>query len=160
MAYKDISAQLSDENKGLVIQKFKEVEAIIDPFAVNLTPEERISYPVLGKKLFGFAETTIEYQRNHPQLALNIVDLAEQEEDMALTKQLREVLEVVGPIYEKIKDTYMAVSAETYLASRVFYDSVKAAAKAGVPGADAIARDLGTIYKKASRKSQEESETE
>jgi len=151
MAYKDISAELSDENKTLVIQSLRAAEALIDPFAANLTQEERREFPVMGKKLFGFAQTTIEYQRNHPHLVPNFSSLAEQEKDMALTVQLREVLEVVEPIYEKIKDTYMAVSAETYLAARVFYDSVKAAAKAGIPGTNTIARDLGTIYKKATK---------
>lgn len=158
MPYKDISAELSDENKNLVIQKFREAEAVFDPFATNLDMDERREYPVMGKKLFGFAETTIEYQRNHPHLIPNFVSLPEQEKDMNLTIQLREVLEVLEPIYEKIKDTYMAVSAEAYLAARVFYDSVKAAAKAGVPGTNTIARDLGTIYKKATRKTTETTE--
>ncbi len=155
MAYKDISTELSDENKNLVIQGFRAAEALIDPFAKNLTREERREFPVMGKKLFGFAQTTIEYQRNHPHLVPNFVSLPEQEKDMDLTVQLREVLEVVEPIYEKIKDTYMAVSAETYLAARVFYDSVKAAAKAGVPGTNTIARDLGEIYKKSTKKETE-----
>jgi hypothetical protein len=40
MAYKNISASLSDEDKTQVIQKLKEVESLL-PFIVDLSPEER-----------------------------------------------------------------------------------------------------------------------
>ena len=159
MAYKDVDAQMSTEDKNLVIQKFREAESLIAPIAINLTLNERKELPVMGKKLFGFAETAIEYQRNHPHLVPAFSSLEDQEKDMALTVQLRELLEVIEPIYEKIKDTYMAVSAEAYLAARVFYDSVKAAAKAGVPGTNSISRDLGKIYKKSIKKTSDTSES-
>ena len=49
MAYKNISASLSEENKTQVIQKLKEVESLL-PFIVDLSPEERKTIPTLGRK--------------------------------------------------------------------------------------------------------------
>jgi hypothetical protein len=44
---------------------------------------------------------------------------------------------------EKVRDTFMGVGPETLSAARVYYHSVKGAAKADVPGAETIAEELG-----------------
>jgi hypothetical protein len=41
---------------------------------------------------------------------------------------------------------YLAVGSEAYAAARVFYYSAKGAAKANVPGADAIVKELARRY--------------
>ena len=67
---------------------------------------------------------------------------------LELLKQIQRILGVVEPLWEKLGDTYMLLGAEAYALARVFYNTVKSAAQAGVPGADSIAKDLGERFKK------------
>lgn len=147
MAYKNISASLSEENKTQVIQKLKEVESLL-PFIVDLSPEERKTIPTLGRKSLKFVESALGYSRNHPKFVPPYLDVEEQAKDLALTQQLYEILEILDPLWEKVKDTCFAVGAEAYHAARVFYTSVKGAAKAGMPGVDIIAADLGKTFER------------
>ena len=158
MKYKNINAELSDENKNLIIQKFREIEEIIAPFAVNLTVEERKEFPKMGKKTLGFVETTVGYETHHPELVPSFLDVGAQIMDLNLAKKLQEVAEVGEPVMEQVSDTLMAVGAEAYLAGRVFYDAVKAAEKNGTPGCDVIVKDLGSIFKRYRGKAEPETE--
>ncbi len=155
MSYKNIDAQLSEEDKALLIQKFTEAGVIADTFTVDMTAKEKKALAKMGKKNIGFIERAIGYAKKHPNFVPPFVEVSEQERDMLLAAQLQEVLEVLTPIYGKIRDTQSAVGAEAYLGARLFYDSVKAAAKAGIPGSDMIAKDLGEVFKKNNGDSKE-----
>ncbi|MCP4154582.1 MAG: hypothetical protein GY757_43060 [bacterium] len=148
MSYKNISIQLSEEDKNLMIQKFEEAGVIADTFVVDITLKEKKALAKMGKKNFGFIGRALGYAKKHPNFVPSFVDLVEQEKDLLLASQLQEMFEVLGPLYEKLKNTQAAVGAEAYLSARLFYDSAKAAAKAGIPGSTGIAKDLGELYKK------------
>jgi hypothetical protein len=143
--YKNISAELSDENKNLVIQKAREIKEILS-FLVNLSVEERKTLPVMGPGSIKFTEDSLGYAEKHPNIVAPYLDIAEQRRDLTLAKQLYDIIEVIGPLWEEITDTYMAVGAEAFAAGRVFYKSLKAASDQGVPGTDTIAADLGRRY--------------
>jgi hypothetical protein len=49
---------------------------------------------------------------------------------------------------DKIKDTYALVSSEAYSGSRIAYHHFRNAAKMNVPGASAIADELGILFKR------------
>ena len=51
-------------------------------------------------------------------------------------------------IADKVKDTAMLAESEAFKTSRLYYNSVKAAANAGDEEAEPIARDLSVHYKK------------
>ena len=147
MAYKNISAQLSDEDKDQVIQKLREVETLL-PFVVNLSPEERKTIPNMGRKSLKFVESALGYARKHSNFVPPYLDVEEQGRDLELTEKLYDILEVLEPLWEKVNDTCFAAGAEAYHAARVFYNSVKGAAKAGMPGVDIIAKDLGKTFER------------
>jgi len=160
--YKNISAQMSEEIKNQVIQKLKEVESLL-PFIVDLSPDEIRSLPKLGRKSLKFVESALTYARQHPNFVPPYLNVNEQERDLQLTRQLVEIMEVLNPLSEKVNDTCFAAGAEAYASARVFYGSIKAAARAGVPGVDAIAMDLGRTFEKSGynhRKKEEEKQAE
>jgi hypothetical protein len=150
MSYKDIDAQLSDEDKNTIITKLREVEALI-PFAIKLSVEERKSMSKMGKKTIGFVSSSLGVAKNQPQYVPTYIDLAKKTEDMELAMQLVDVMNVLGPLYEMLTDTLMVAGAEAYLSARVIYDSVKVAVKSGLPGSEVISKDLGKIFKKTRR---------
>ena len=147
--YKNISAQLSDENKNQVIEKLREITTAL-PFLINLSPDERRAIPNMGRKSLKFVESAVGYAEKYPEIAPPYLDVQEQRKDLELTKQLYDVLEILEPLCEKIQDTCFAVGAEAYKAGRIFYDSVKNATKADVPGIDAIYKDLSQNFEKTS----------
>jgi len=158
MSVKKIYNRMSVENKDEIVGKVREIDTLVDPFAVNLSPDDRRTIPKLGIKSLGFADITMGFAKSNPQFIPNYQDVDVLTANMEFVKQLQQVLEVLEPVYEKIKDTYMAAGADVYLATRVIYDSVKAAAKQGVPGSDVIVKELGKLYKRsrATVKSNEE----
>jgi hypothetical protein len=76
------------------------------------------------------------------------IDLAKKTEDMELAMQLVDIMDVLGPLYETLRDTLTLAGAEAYLSARVIYDTFKVAVKSGLPGSEVISKDLGSIFKK------------
>ncbi len=70
-------------------------------------------------------------------------------------KRLKVVTESLEKLTEKVRDTFMGVGSETLSEARVYYHSVKGAAKADVPGAETVARELGKTYRLGPRKEEE-----
>ncbi len=155
MSKNRVSTELTDENKALMIRKFREIADLL-PLNINLSPEERRALPTIGAKNFGFAENAFGAVQGNPKFIPAFMDPAEDLKDWVLTRQLKEVMDVADPVIERFQDLYMAVSSEAYLASRIYYDSVKSAAKAGVPGSDVVAKKLGISFKKRSSRNGEE----
>ncbi len=158
MSKNRVSTELTDENKALMIQKFREIADLI-PVDLNLSPDERRSLPTLGVKSFGFAQSAFGAVQGNPKFIPNFMDQSEDLKDWNLTRQLKEVMDVADPVMERLEDLFMAVGSEAYLASRIYYDSVKSAAKAGVPGSDVVAKKLGISFKNRGPKSSRESLT-
>ena len=159
MAYRNVSAEISDETVGQQVQRMKDIELDL-PFIINLTIEERKTLPLMGDKSIPFVEKSIEFARQEPKLVTNFLDVDELARDLALARQLKKILNVIEPLYEKVQDTYLAVGSEAFAAARTFYRTVKNAAKSGVPGADAIASELSKRYERGARGSKEKTEEE
>jgi hypothetical protein len=67
-------------------------------------------------------------------------------------------LDHLVPLVDKIKDTYALVSSEAYSGSRVAYHNIKNAAKMNIPGASAIADELGKLFKRIHGEKEEKQE--
>jgi len=145
--YKNISSVLSTETIEQIIQRVKEIETLM-PFMVNLTPAERMSIPKLGRKSAQFVESAMGYSEKFPDLVPNFLNMSSGKKKLEVVKFLYEVMEVLNPLWEKINDTYCAVGAEAHAQARIFYRSVKSAARSGVPGTDVIAKELKNLYRK------------
>jgi hypothetical protein len=68
--------------------------------------------------------------------------------DMELKSGLHRIYAEVNALHERLKDTIMQVESEAYAMARVFYKSVKAAAREGAEDAEIIVKDLAYHYKK------------
>jgi hypothetical protein len=147
-----IDAQLSKEDEDLAVQKVRELEGLF-PFLLNLGAEERIRLPKMGKSALDFAERSLIYAKEHDQVIAPFRSVDEHQRDLDLLKQLQRVLGVLEPFTEMVKDTYMQLGAEAYAAARDIYNIAKRAAKAGVPGAEVIVKDLAELYKRQRSKS-------
>lgn len=112
------------------------------PFVLNLTAEERKELPKMGDKTVAFVNKALEYAKLNPQLVPTFMNVAEFSKDVELVNALTKVAFPLSQLSEKLDDTTMEAGSEAYTAALVFYNSVKAAAKAGVPGMKVVADDL------------------
>jgi hypothetical protein len=71
---------------------------------------------------------------------------------------LHRILVEVDSFSDRLRDTLLQVESEFYTSTRVFYQSVKAAAKEGAEDAKSIAKDLAYHYKKRSSNEEDEEE--
>jgi len=72
---------------------------------------------------------------------------------------MRKVEKKMGLISDKVNDTALLAEAEAFQTARLYYNSVKASARAGDEIAEDIARDMGVHYKRK-RSSKEEPKEE
>jgi len=141
-----ISASLSDEDHGSIIESIKSIEAKL-PFTVTLPREQKATMPGIGIKTVDFIDTTYEYAVKNPDLSPAFIDLEEFGKDARLTKQLQVLMDHLVPLVGKLRDTHSMVGTEAYSSARSFYHYLKNASRANVPGASAIAKELGKRFK-------------
>lgn len=153
MAYQNISAQIDEKSKQEIIQLIQQIESKL-PFLINLTPEERQSLPKMGDKTVAFVQKAIELAQQNPNLVPPYISLDELKKDFELSNKLKDILNAVARLFEKVSDTYIAVGSEAYTAALSFYNSAKAAAKMNVPGTDVIVNELAERFEKKSTSQQ------
>ena len=154
MSYGNISAQINDETVNQVINLVQEIDKLL-PFAINLSAEDMKTIVAMGDKSFPFVDKSLELAQQNPEFVPKFMDVEEFTRDLALSKQMRKIMNVMMPLSEKIRDTYYAVGSEAFFQARLFYGSTKTAAKADVPGTDDIVKELGKRYKPIGRKKNE-----
>ena len=125
-----------------VKQKISESIALLNPYIVSLTPEERSDLAKLGDKTLAFVEKTKSHSTDNPQLRPAYFNPDEFAVDYNDFSNLRPLLNQVEQLLHNIEDTMMLAGSEAYIASLSFYNSAKDAAKRDVPGAKAVYDDL------------------
>lgn len=140
-----ISATLDDSVHASIITDVKAIEAKL-PWAITLPEEEKISMRGIGLKSIDFTGKCYEYAEKNPSLPPQYLDMVEFGKDVKLLKQLQVLMQHLVPLVDKLKDTYTVVAFEAYSSARVFYQHVKNASNANIPGASAIAKELGKRF--------------
>jgi uncharacterized membrane protein len=116
------------------------------PFLVGLTTEERQSLASMDVNNKTFTEDALNGAVNNPTLVPAYISVPNMQNDLTLFSQLDELLLLAQQICERIEDTKILAGSESYEAARLFYQSVKTAAEAGIAGADTIASQLGSRF--------------
>jgi len=145
MPYQNISAELKPAEKNEILDLINQINQKL-PFLINLTPEERQSLPKMGDKTLPFVEKSLELAEQNKGLVPPYINLDELRKDFELAVALRDIVNAVAQLYEKVSDTYIAAGSEAYIASLQFYNSAKIAAKSNVPGTDVIVNELGKRF--------------
>jgi hypothetical protein len=112
------------------------------PGLINLTQDDRHSLPKMGDKTLAFVNKALEYAGQNPNILPQYFDLTEFAADVQAVKDLTSALVPVQQLEEEIDDTLLLCGSEAYTAALVFYNAVKSAAKANVPGMKAIFDDM------------------
>jgi hypothetical protein len=87
-------------------------------------------------------DKAVQYMNSNPEFVPAFVEVTEAENDYQAYTDLREFLRPLAQITDNIDDTAALAGSEAWQAALAYYNSVKAAAKMGVPNAKAIYDDL------------------
>lgn len=136
------------------------IKEILMSSLVTLTKEERKETLKMGDKTLAFTTKALENAQKYPDLIPGYLSLEEFKHDLEATVALREIQQALTPLNEALSDTLMVAGSEAFQAALVFYNSVKGAAKSGVPGAKTVYDELSKRWprKKRSASTNEEAE--
>ncbi len=127
-------------------QFYAQASAILAPSLVNLTPEESKELPKMGDKSYAFVTKALEYLKVPGTPMPPYVNVAEMEVDLKGYDTIRQILQSVMPTIDMLQDTMLLSGSEAYVAALAYYNYIKGAAKAGVPGAQTIYDDLSARF--------------
>lgn len=139
------SNRLSVTLTPAAITAIKAAIATVDtqlPFLLGLTNAERKALPKIDVNNKVFVEDALTAINNNGGILPNYINAVEIGKDLQLFEQLDELVQLVGQLYDKLKDTQILAGSEAYVSSLVAYKLFASAADAGLPGAESIYNQL------------------
>jgi hypothetical protein len=137
-----ISIEIPPADLQAVKAALQQVQSLLAPYVVALTPEQRKTIPKMSDGTEPFVEKVMDYAGNNPQFMPPFVNLSELQKDWEATKGLLPLLRMVEQIKDTLSDTGMLAGSESYVGALSYYNSVKQGAKVNAPDAKAIYEDL------------------
>ncbi len=147
MSTNKLSVEITQEMDTTVQQLLESILAEMG-FLVDLDVKGRMRLAKMGRLNLDFVTRGLRHVQGSPQYLPSYSSFEEFKKDVDLGQWLRKVEKKLDSIGDLVKDTAMLAEAESYQSARLYYNSVKAAAKAGDEAAEPIARDLGLHFKK------------
>lgn len=137
---------LTVEEKAKVDASVKTLKEILTPKLIDLSPEEIKELPKMGEKTVDFVEKSLVHMEQNPTLVPSYVSIEEANKDLDGVRLLKTYYNPLEQLTGMISDSSIQSGSEAFTASLSFYNAVKAAAKADVPGAKMIYNDLKTRF--------------
>lgn len=151
MLVQKISVDFSEQDKDVVIEKIKEVEALI-PGLINITPRDKRKISKMGDKSISFVEIAYNYAYRNKEMIPTYMDIEEFRKDYESAMRFRRIIETVKPFLEKLVDTYSLLGADAYNSALNFYSYSKTASKIGFPGSDSMVLEMSRRFDKMGKK--------
>jgi hypothetical protein len=155
MSTNRVDFMITEEFTTAVATKLDELLALLT-FLIDLTPEERIKTPKMGRKNLDFVVRSLELGELYPRFFASFNSLEELSKDVELFTWLRKFQTELAALLDKVDDTALMSESEAFQASRGIYANAKIAAKAGDEEAVEVARELSVHFKKLNPKKDEE----
>lgn len=144
-----ISVTITEETIGQVIDLIQQINELM-PFLTGLTPDQRKRLPKIDKRNKIFVNDVESAIKNDSSLLPSYVDPEEMSKDLKLYEQLEDLMTPLSYLYDRVRDTQMLAGSEAYSSALMVYNMVKAADKAGVPGANNLYNQLKGRFDRSS----------
>jgi hypothetical protein len=148
----NISVVLDDQTLAEVKQAIGVLRTKLVPVLKSLPLQDRKELPKLGDKTSEFVRKSFEYSGIHPDLVPAFLDRTEFRIDLEALSLLQTLDRELAPVVAGLDDSIVLTGSEAYQAALVFYNNVRMAKKANVPGAAAVYDDLSTRFPGATAK--------
>ena len=140
-----ISVSVSPEVEQAILDEIASIERKL-PFLTYLTSEDRHNLAKMGDKTIAFVTKGLEYAKQNPGVVPPFLDVVKYDSDVKAVTELSKILKPLKQLLEKIDDTTMLSGSEAYADALIFYNAVKSASRADVPGMKTIYEDLQTRF--------------
>jgi hypothetical protein len=119
-----ISETLSAADAKKIVDALHQIEALL-PFLITLQPEESKGLRNIGFDGIPFAQAGLDAVRASVDFTRRNFDLAEFEKDVALMDALRGIRAVLGPLAQKVEDTYRLAGANVMVTADDIYEDLR-----------------------------------
>jgi len=141
-----ISVEIPAADVGSFLTKIEEQKTILQGKVINLTPNERRRYARVSYEMIPWVQKCYQYMQTNPELKPGYIDLVELAKDMQTRNDLYSLYTALREVFESVDDTLLLVGNDIYTNCIAFYQAVKAASKANVPGSTSIYEDLAQQF--------------
>lgn len=149
-----ISVTIPAEVTAQVLNKFREIEELLRPYAADIPAEEKNSLLKMGDKTIPFVDKTVGYTETAKEFSPVYLDTAEFKRDNDALKALDQLYQPAVQVLKIIEDTRALAGNDAYAAALVYYNAVKQASDNGLAKAKAIYEDLAQRFPSRARKAQ------
>ncbi|UOQ98210.1 hypothetical protein MUN81_01650 [Hymenobacter sp. 5317J-9] len=119
-----ISETLSAADAKKIVDLLRQVQDLM-PFLITLQPEESRGLRNIGFDGVPFTQAALDAVRADPGFTRRAFDLAEFEKDVALMDSLRGIQAVLGPLAQKVSDTYRLAGADVMVTADDVYEDLR-----------------------------------
>ncbi len=144
-----IDVVLTPESKETIFQACKSAKAGM-PYLTKLSEEERKTLQKVDDGRKPFVQKSLEFATNNAALDPGSDLLRGMQKDIELYAFLSAVEHELHQLLEMVNDTKQLAGSEAYDVARFIYMKAKMNVKMGIPGSQAIADELGKLYKQSS----------
>lgn len=141
-----ISVEIPDAVVAAVSVRFAEIEAILKPYLIRVTDDEKSGLLKVGDKTIPFIDKVDGYTVSAPEFIPNFMDVPEFKRDKMALDNLTLMAKPGQQVASMITDTVALAANDSYSAALLYYNSVKQAAAAGVAKAKPIYEDLAQRF--------------
>jgi hypothetical protein len=143
---KRISASISASDLADIQTGIQTLQTKLLPYLVTLSAAERKGLPKMGDKTVSFVQKAQEYCKQNPDLAPQFLDVPAFNTDVEAYNQFWSLYQPLLQISDSLWDSLIVSGSEAYLASLMFYNSVKNGTKSKVQTAETIYNDLAARF--------------
>ncbi len=119
-----ISAALPATDTKKIVDFLHQAEALM-PFLITLQPEESKGLRNIGFDGIPFAQAALDAVRADINFTRRNFDLPEFEKDVALMDALRGIRAVLGPLAQKVEDTFRLAGADVMVTADDVYEDLR-----------------------------------
>lgn len=137
-----IHLELSETELTTTEEATATLQNTLGPKLKTLTPDDRRKLPKMGDGTEPFVVKSAEYAKSNPEFLPPYVSADALAVDLKAIETLNTQVRPLRQLVNALDDSIMLAGSEAYTAALSYYNNVKQALKMGVPGAEAIYKDL------------------
>jgi hypothetical protein len=148
----EIAVTFSEEEITEINQAITTLDTILLPRLVNLNAKERQSLPKMGDGSVSFVQKCVIHMDQNPDLIPKYISVSDMKIDLKAVEILLKFQFSLMKSADMLDDSILLSGSEALVSALAFYNYIQGAAKANVPGADVIYKDLRVQFKNKGKK--------
>jgi len=136
------NVDIPDQVINDVMSKLNDINTIMLPYYQTMSEEEKKHLPKIADETIPFAEKADGFLDTEPKYNPQFIDIQETHKDFKNFQKVHPVLEKIQGMEKNFTNITISAGSDAMIQFLAYYNSVKRAAKIGVPGAKAIYDEL------------------